>query len=194
MSQFEFLMMVASVIVAVGIAEILGSWGRLLRADRGTVRFDWLHIGMTIALLLSMLQYWIGMWAYHPLQLQTTVQVLFLMLPSFFLVISAYVISPAPAASDELDCRSFYLARRFAIWIPLGTGSVLSAFADAVIAGMERVPATFIAQFAGFTALLVVLAINRRIWAQGLALALMMFLQLQFYAQTLEWIGLRFVD
>ena len=94
MSQFEFLMMVASVVVAVGISEILGCWGRLLRAEAGLVRFDWLHLGMTICLLLTIVQYWIGMWAYRPIELTTTLQVLFLVLPSFFMVVGIFAICP----------------------------------------------------------------------------------------------------
>ena len=48
MTQFEFVMMVAAVVVAMGLAEIVGGWGRLLRARQGSITFDWLHLGMSL--------------------------------------------------------------------------------------------------------------------------------------------------
>ena len=48
MTLFEFLMMIAAVVVAVGMTEIIGGWGRLMRT-RAAVAPDWLHIGWSKA-------------------------------------------------------------------------------------------------------------------------------------------------
>ena len=74
MTQFEFLMMIASVVVAVGMTEIVGGWGRLARAD-GEIKFDWLHLGWTIYILLLSVQYWIGMWSYRELRIEYVGQI-----------------------------------------------------------------------------------------------------------------------
>ena len=41
MSQFEFYLVIAGVVVAIAMAEIVGGWGQLVRANQG-VKFDWL--------------------------------------------------------------------------------------------------------------------------------------------------------
>ena len=96
MSKFEFLMMIASVVVAVGFAEIVAGWGRLLRTERVKVEYDYLHIGFSIVLLLGFIGYWMGMWSYRPLELNYQGQIAFLVIPSLFVVLTAYAISPEP--------------------------------------------------------------------------------------------------
>ena len=104
-------MVLAAVVVAVAMTEIVGGWDRLMRTD-ALVRFDWLHLGWTVyALFLSML-YWIGMWPYEAIPFVYVGQVWLLVVPTLFLVIVAYVLTPDVPESGELNLRDFYITKR----------------------------------------------------------------------------------
>jgi len=138
MTRFEFLMMIAAVIVAVGMTEIVGGWGRLLRT-RAVVETDWLHLCWTILILFSLLQYWIGMWSYHELQIDRMDQIFFLIIPSLFGVLSTFAITPDVPMAGELDVREYYWAKRTAIFLPLAAYVLTALVADLVIVGIENV-------------------------------------------------------
>lgn len=195
MTQFEFMMMVASVVVAMVIAEIVGGWGRLLRAEPGRVKFDWLHITVSSVLLLISLQYWVGMWAYWHIELESTLQVLFLVLPTIFLVLSAFAVSPQVPTSGTLDCRAFYLSRRQVIWLPMIVLAVLSSTADGIIAGFDKVEED-VWVYVGivFPLLLLSAVVSSRIWVHGLLVGFMLVQLVDFYRADLSTINDRFVD
>ena len=80
MSQFEFFLALASVVLAIGVAEIASGWGRLLRAS-GDVSADWLHLGWTVVILMNGFVYWLGMWPYSGIEFVYPWQVFFLAIP-----------------------------------------------------------------------------------------------------------------
>lgn len=60
MSQFEFFMAIASVVMAFGLGELARFWGDMVqRANRGRVGL--VRLGWTIYLTLGGVQYWVGM-------------------------------------------------------------------------------------------------------------------------------------
>ena len=52
MSRFEYLSVLLSIVIALGISEMVSSWGALLR-QRRLVRFYWVHRLWTAALVLT---------------------------------------------------------------------------------------------------------------------------------------------
>ena len=56
-------MAIAAVAIAIGITEIVGGWGRLLRSDN-SLRVDWIHLLWSLNIVVFSLLYWIGMWPY----------------------------------------------------------------------------------------------------------------------------------
>ncbi len=57
MSQFEFFMIIVSVLIAIAISELAGWWGRLIRSDH-KASFDPLHLGWTVLTHYT----WAGRW------------------------------------------------------------------------------------------------------------------------------------
>ena len=167
MSKFEFLMMIASVVVAVGLSEIVAGWGRLLRSDNPSIKFDWIHIGFSLIFLLGFINYWTGMWSYHPLELKYTGQIAFLVLPSLFIVLAAYAISPAVPESGPLDCRDYYLRKRKAIWFSWGTFVLSSQVADRVIAGLDTFSINGLLIFLPMALVAFVLGVTSRSWVHA---------------------------
>ena len=77
MTLFEFLMVIAGVVIAIAMAEIVSGWGRMMRAGTN-VKFDWLHLGWSLTVLLNAMLYWVGVWAYAELEFQYVAQTWFL--------------------------------------------------------------------------------------------------------------------
>ena len=138
MSRFEFLMMIAAVVVAVGMTEIVGGWGRLMRT-RVVVKPDWLHLGWTVVILFSLIQYWVGMWSYNQLPIDYMGQIFFLIIPTLFGVLAAFAITPDVPMEQELDVREYYWAKRRAVFLPLAAYVAMALIADLVIVGVDKV-------------------------------------------------------
>jgi hypothetical protein len=163
MSRFEFVMMIAAVVVAIGITEIAGGWGKMVRTP-ARISFDWLHLGWTIYLLLLAIQYWIGMWSYNQLEITYVGQIYFLVIPTVFLVIAAYAITPDVPLEGVFDVRDYYMANRIGVFLPLAMFSVAAWVADLVIAGLERLEIEFMIMSLLVAAGMVILAMTKRIW------------------------------
>ena len=195
MSKFEFLMMVAAVVIALAISEIVGGWGRLLRAERGSVQFDWLHLGQSIVIAMAGFQYWVGMWAYEPVEINYGFQAALLILPSFFFVVSAYAISPDPALLKNRSCRDYYMAKRPEIFLPPVASGFLSVLADGGIAGFGRLNWQVWLVFGVSSCLLILLVVSRRVLVHATCLVLgVIQLSVFFLAQDLSIINSRLVE
>ncbi len=163
MTRFEFLMMIAAVVVAVGMTEIVGGWGRLMRT-RAVVKGDWLHLGWSIFILGVLIQYWIGMWAYNQLQIDYMGQIFFLIIPTLFGVLAAFAITPDVPMVGELDVREYYWAKRRAVFLPLAAFALLSYVADLVIVGVDEVGFDLLFISVVGMVLLILLTITKRLW------------------------------
>ncbi len=163
MTRFEFLMMIAAVVVAVGMTEIVGGWGRMMRT-RAVVKADWLHLGWSIFILVVLIQYWIGMWAYNQLQIDYMGQIFFLIIPTLFGVLAAFAITPDVPMVGELDVREYYWAKRTAVFLPLAAFALLSYVADLVIVGVDKIGFDLLLINVVGMVLLILLTITKRLW------------------------------
>lgn len=163
--------MIASVVIAIGMAEIVGGWGRLTRTT-AKVSFDWLHFLWSLYILWLSIQYWIGMWSYAEAPFEYTYQVYLLVVPTLFFVFSAYAISPDVPLSGTFNVREYYLAKRRAVFIPLGLFILVAGLADLAIVGSEAVDSNIVVSF-----LVAVVsaspAFTMRIWVHTFALVLL---------------------
>ena len=193
MTQFEFLMMIASVFVAVGMTEIVGGWGRLARAD-GEIKFDWLHLGWTIYILLLSVQYWIGMWSYRELRIEYVGQIFFLVVPTLFLVLSAFAMSPDVVNRSQIDMRTYYLEKRRVVFLSLAVFSLAAWLADIVIVGYERLEVSFMLFSIVSGLVLCALAYSQRVWLHGAVLVFLIGSVIAYFfshvaVQDQRWLG-----
>jgi hypothetical protein len=189
MTLFEFLMMIAAVVVAVGMTEIVGGWGRLMRT-RAAVEPHWLHLGWTIAILVMLIGHWVGMWSYKDLAIENVGQIMALVVPSVFCVLAAYAITPDVPLTGTLDMREYYITKRAPIFLPLAAFLVATNVSDIVIAGADKVEFR-LGMLAG-PALLVSLAVTKRIWVHGAVLGALTLIIIVFMSIGVGQIGLRF--
>ena len=169
MSRFEFLMMIAAVVVAVGMTEIVGGWGRMMRT-KAVVKVDWLHLAWTIMILFSLIQYWIGMWSYNQLPIDRMVQIFFLIIPSLFGVLAAFAITPDVPMEGELIVRDYYWAKRKAVFLPLAAYVLTALIADIVIIGFDKVEVSDTIPFAIGSTMFAFLAVAKWRWIHIIAL------------------------
>jgi len=132
MTLFEFLMALASVVIAIALTEMFAGWGRLLRAHI-TPRIDWLHLGWTLVVVLYSIQYWVGIWPYRDIVFDRIYQVWFLIFPTLFIVLVSYAITPDIEPDAKLDLRDYYMLRRGPIFFGLAAFLAMAQLADMVI-------------------------------------------------------------
>ena len=180
MTKFEFLMMIASVVIAVGMTEIVGGWGRMARTP-AKVSFDWLHFCWTLYLLLWSIQYWIGMWAYVGFPFEYPIEVYFLVIPTLFFVFAAFVITPDVPHSGELAVRDYYLARRRVVFLPLAAFTIFAQLADLVIVGSKAAEDPWLVLILPLVALTALPAFTTRIWLHAAVLGLLSALLFLFF-------------
>ena len=126
-------MVLSGVVVAVAMTEVVGAWGRILRTD-ASVKIEPLFVGWTCYVLLLSMLYWVSMWPYQNVEFVYMAQVWLLVLPTLFLVLVSFALTPDIPKSGELDLRSFYFKRRRRVFYSLATFIVAGGIARALIA------------------------------------------------------------
>ena len=107
MSQFEYVTVVVSIVMAFAISEILSGIGRLIR-ERSRVRFYWVHISWMALGILWMLMHWWGIWDYRAVEFGGFFSFLALVLPALTFVLFAFLLTPTLAPGSDLDLRAYY--------------------------------------------------------------------------------------
>jgi hypothetical protein len=164
MSQFEFFMIIVSVLIAIAISEIVGWWGRLIRSNK-QAEVDYLHLGWTVAILIISVTYWMGIWPYAEYEIVHVGQIWALILPTVCLILLAYAITPGEDYSGEGS--AFIFERRRSIFIAMAAMLTLGILADWVFIGFVPPSATPMILLIG---LYVACAYTAQPWVQVVAL------------------------
>ncbi len=106
MSQFEFVLVFISIVVAFAVSDILASWGEQIRI-RHRIRHYALHTAWSALLLFVMMQVWWSLWDLNEMTGWTFAQYLALVIPFLTLALMAYILTPNFDDPDE-DIRSHY--------------------------------------------------------------------------------------
>ena len=134
MSRFEYLSVLISIVIALGMSEIVSTWGRLLRA-RERVDFYWLHGFWTVFMLLMMVQFWWGFWEFRVVESWSFLGLVAVVSESLVLVLAAMVLLPGPDQGGSIDLRSHYFAH-CRVFFSLGALLLLLlTLVDALIGG-----------------------------------------------------------
>jgi hypothetical protein len=108
MSRFEYLSVLVSIVIALGIAEVTISWGRLLQRRR-EVTFSWLHAYWSLFTLFLMVQLWWGFWNFRTVEVWSFGALLAVVTESITLVLCALLLVPRVQDVDAtLDLRRVY--------------------------------------------------------------------------------------
>jgi hypothetical protein len=128
----------ASVILAIALSEMLGGWGKLIRS-RAPISWSGLWVGWSLLVVALTIMYWSGMWPYRDQSFSEGYKIFWLAVPTFFLVVLGYLLSPEPedgASEVDLGERYWHIAPR--MFPLLAIFLVCSTLADVLIMGGWR--------------------------------------------------------
>jgi hypothetical protein len=106
-SRFEYLSVLISIVIALGISEMVSSWGRLLR-HRARVRQYWVHGLWSLLIALMMVQFWWGFWQYRVIADWSFVGLVAVLAVTLVMVLAALVLTPSDPIVESLDLRIHY--------------------------------------------------------------------------------------
>lgn len=153
MSLFEFLMVLVSIIIGLGIAEILRGVARLLR-NRDSIEHYWVHSVLVVFVFVALLQQWWEIWGVQLMSEWTFFGLLMMLSGPTGLFLIANLLFPQPIRGASI--RDYYYgAMRPAWWLGVFTVTTATLFRP-VIMGDALVTvdnATSLLGFIGFVVL-----------------------------------------
>ncbi len=107
--SFDFLMVLYSIIVGIGMSQILMAVGRILQAEK-TIQPYWIHSAWVLLVFLLHIFVWFNAWEYSRIQTWNFSQFLsFLAVPTL-LFITSVLTFPDIYQEKEYDLRDYYYA------------------------------------------------------------------------------------
>ena len=123
MELFEFLMVLVSIIIGLGVAEVLTGVARNLRHS-DSVQRDWVHTVLVAAIFLALLQQWWESWSLRGATEWSFPALLMMLAGPVCLFLIAHLLYPEEVAGSDL--RKYYSDVSRPIWI-LGALGVTGA-------------------------------------------------------------------
>ncbi|NJD20596.1 MAG: hypothetical protein FIA95_15100 [Gemmatimonadetes bacterium] len=125
MGLFEFLMILLSVVIGLGMTEILTGTANLLRA-RDTVRFYWIHSVVQLGVFVALVQQWWESWNFHGVDELSLRAVMLLLVSPVFLFVVAHLLHPPQA--EHADLRAYYYRQAPLLWGLVVTDTCMGTF------------------------------------------------------------------
>lgn len=167
---FSYLSAFVTIVLALGLSDLLMSFHRLLRRAR-TVRWSALPIAAAAFVLLALLSEFFSMWGLVEVQRVSFVGLILHLLPTFFIFLAASAVLPDEVEGDLFDLDAFYFSNQRYFYLTLS----LAFLGDAPRA-LEGVPfdlgeiLAIVAPASLVAAIFLILAFSRRRWLHWLGL------------------------
>jgi hypothetical protein len=113
MNLFEFLMILMSLIVGLGLTEILAGVARYLKIN-GVRSFSWTHGAITLTVFIGLLQTFWESWGLRSVETWSFPAMLLMLGSPIFLFLIAHILFPEPGSSTSLE--ECYFKRAKLIW------------------------------------------------------------------------------
>ncbi|HVU29104.1 MAG TPA: hypothetical protein VHE36_01775 [Sphingomicrobium sp.] len=107
MRAFDFVITLYSFVYALGVAQILGSVGDIMRAG-SRVRFSWLNAGWMLNVLLAIVAWWISLWDLRAAASWTMGTVLIFFVVASLLYLLARLVSAPVPAEGTVDLNAYH--------------------------------------------------------------------------------------
>lgn len=113
MDRFEFLMVLMSIIIGLGISELLTNVARQIKA-RKTSRPFWVHSGFVILMFLAFLQIWWEAWELRSVEVWTFPALLMMLAAPAGLFVISHVMYPD--VIEGADLEDYYFRNSRVLW------------------------------------------------------------------------------
>jgi hypothetical protein len=114
MSLFEFLMVFVSIIVGLGVTEILTGIAMQIR-HRDTVKGYWVHSAGVVLIFIALIQNWWELWDRRDNPEWTFLGLVLMLIPPASLYLVAHLIFPEPIEGSNV--RQYYYERLRPVWL-----------------------------------------------------------------------------
>ena len=169
---FSYLSAFVTIVLALGLSDLLISAHRLLRRAR-TVRWAGLPVAAALFVLLALLTEFFSMWGLVQVERVSFVGLVFHLLPTIFIFLAASAVLPDEVSDGPFDLDAFYFSQQRYFYVTLS----LAFLGDAPRA-LEGVPfdlgqiLAIVAPSTMVAAVFLSLAFSRRRWLHWLGLGL----------------------
>ena len=153
MSLFEFLMIMISIIIGLGISEILTGIARFVRC-RASARGYWVHWLLVALVFVALLQQWWESWDLVDVGSISFGLVLALLFPSVMLFLIAHLLYPRPATDANLE--DYYYRQAPILWGLVILGTVVGTFSGPLL---EQEPVFHPNNLSGFPVMAICIAL-----------------------------------
>lgn len=133
MDAFSYLSVLLSIIIGLGITQLLTAIGRIIR-NRDRVQVDWLPLLWSVVLLIVFVQVWWSSFGLRTYRDWTFVGFLFILAQTCMLYLMAAVILPEQPDETASLAAHYERQHRWFFWF-LVAALVISVFKDLVISG-----------------------------------------------------------
>ena len=116
-------MVLVSIIVGLGLAEILTGVARLLRA-RATTRYYWVHGVLTASIFIALLQQWWETWSLREVAEWGFVALILMLVAPICLFLISHLLFPE--AAQETDVEPYYYGPMRPVWV-LGAIAIIGS-------------------------------------------------------------------
>lgn len=174
MSQFDFVLVAYSIVLGVGMANLVGNVAWLVR-ERDRVTFSWIHGGWVVVTFLWLVAAWWDQYVYESKAVWTWLDFLILVAAATFIVFQAYLVTPTPGdqgVDEPVDLRRFWVDHRRAFLgaaVAFWTVGLISNLRSVDYSPDFPVPA-MVAQFAIQLALLSAAIRRPERWVHGVVI------------------------
>ena len=140
MTRFEFLSVLISIVIALGMSDIVSTWGTLLRSRRA-VSFYWLHTAWTLIVLLLFIQFWWGFWNFRTVSDWSFGMLIAVVGEAILMVLAGALITPPRESDKTLDLRKFFFDNNRIFFMLGALLIVMLGLVDYVVAGQPLIHA-----------------------------------------------------
>ncbi len=132
MGLFEFLMVLVSVVIGLGLSEILTGGANLIRV-RDQVRFYWIHIAFQFGVFFALMQQWWEFWDMEGVGEISFMAVLVILGPPIFLFLIANLLYPKNV--ENVDLEEYYFRQSPVLWGLVIAGTLEGTFLQPLVLG-----------------------------------------------------------
>lgn len=167
MAPFDYISVVLSVIIGLGLSHLLQGYVELVQA-RGNVRFYWIHTAWTLLTFVGIVFLWWSIYGLHTLRVWNFPSFLLLLLePVLMFIAAAFLVPRRKDDNESIDLRVHYFQNRRGIFGAYTLFVLLLMLQNALLNGHLWVSAD--AYLVGAAVVTGTAAVTDRPWYHGAA-------------------------
>ncbi len=136
MSLFEYVMLLVSVVLSLGIARLLESHAHLLKLG-SAVRWSPTYMLWLVLIFMSHVDYWGGLWTLRDATVWTLPTLLAILAAAMALFYAAVLSTPDVIAGEPIDLWDFHMANRHRYIGALAVYGIIGGALNAFVLGGE---------------------------------------------------------